>query len=301
VVIGGVNATDVAVESSTSIVARTSPRAAGSADVAVTVAGKTIVLPSAFTYEAIQSAPPVVTSVVARGARTNEPAGFADLDEEVTVTAAVQDPDTPLDQLTYEWAAPAGAFRGSGASVTWRAPVAGVVPASITLTLTVVDPANRVVATTTVNLHDSGKEVGDLAREFLLDFSDSRITSPDVVVRHFSTSARCRDSRQAEIDDVNKNREFYRIESSSIGPARVNVAFGGRPCSFRPAGGDACAAVPATWQSLCLKTNPECTAGERPRVDGIDYVTAVFEQSSWRLCASTYGPRDGISRPNFKR
>ncbi|MEP6914818.1 MAG: IPT/TIG domain-containing protein [Acidobacteriota bacterium] len=301
VVLGGVSATEVTVESPTSIVAKTAPRSAGTVDVAVTVAGRSLVLAGAFQYEIVQSAPPVVTSIVARGARTNEPAGFADLNEEITVTASVQDSDTPPDQLIYEWAAPAGTFSGTGASVKWRAPAAAAVPTALTLTLAVIDPANRVTAATTISLHDSVKEVGDLARLFLLDFSDSTITSPDVVLRNFSRSARCSKPRQNEFEDVVKNREHYRIESSLIEPAVVNFQFGGRPCRVGTAEGDGCAAVPATWQSLCLKTFDECTAGDRPRVTGIDYVAAVYEESSWRLCASAFGSRDGISRPNFIR
>jgi hypothetical protein len=304
VVIGGVNATDVVVESATAIAAKTGPRAAGSADVAVTVSGQTGALPGGFQYEVVQSAPPVVTAVVARGTRANEPAGFADLNEEIAVTATVQDPDTPADQLTFEWAAPAGTFSGTGAAVKWRAPVSAAVPTVIALTVTVIDPANRVTGSTTVSLHDSVKEVGDLSRQFLLEFSDSTIRSPEFVVRNFSTSVRCAKLRQNELEDVAKNREFYLIESSSIGGATVNFQFGGKPCSYPkidPANGDACAAVPATWASLCLVTNVECKKGERGSVSGIDYVSAVLEDSAWRLCGSSYGPRDGIARPNFIR
>jgi hypothetical protein len=68
-----------------------------------------------------------------------------------------------------------------------------------------------------------------------------------------------------------------------------------------PVNGDACAVIPAVWKSLCLKTNEECVAGERTTADGLDYVTAVFELSEWRLCASSFASRNGILRPHFIR
>jgi len=212
----------------------------------------------------------------------------------------VEDPETPADQLTYEWTADAGTFNGSGAAVTWRAPADAPTPASVVLTLTVSDRgSNRVSATATVSLHNSRKEIGDIAREFLLDFSDS--TKPAAfVVRNFSKSPRCEPERDKEFSEVDENRTFYHIDASSIGAATVTFQFGGFPCSFVPRAGDACAVVPASWQSTCLVTNSLCIAGEKPRTSGTDFVTAVYEQSQWRLCASYYEPR-GPARPNFIR
>lgn len=298
VVVGGVPATDVVVESATTIAAKTGPRAPGGADVTVTVAGRSGTLAGAFTYDL--DTPPVVASLTARGKRPNEPQNFADLDEEILVTAAVEDPETSADQLTYEWTAEAGTFSGSGATVLWRAPADARTPASIVLTLTVSDPgANHVSATTTVSLHNSRKEIGDLARQFLLDFSDSNRDAA-FVVRNFSKSARCERERDDEFSQIEVNRKFYRIDASSVGGATVNFQFGGQPCSYVPRDGDACATVPATWDSTCLVTNPQCTSGERSRTTGTDFVTAVYEQSQWRLCASYYQAR-GPARPNFIR
>src|SRR5689334_2686728 len=88
VMIGGVPATDVTVESATSINAKTAAHATGASDVTVTVAGRNGTLPGAFTYEADTA--PVITSVTAQGSRPNEPKNFADLDEEVSLTAVVE-------------------------------------------------------------------------------------------------------------------------------------------------------------------------------------------------------------------
>lgn len=298
VLVGGVPATDVVVESATSIAAKTGPRPPGSADVTVTIGGRSGTLAGAFTYDA--DAPPVVVSITARGMRPNEPQNFADLDEEITVTAAVEDPESPADQLTFEWTADAGTFSGSGAKVLWRAPAGAPTPASVVLTLTVSDPgSNHVSATAIVSLHNSRKEIGDLARQFLLDFSDSKRDAA-FVVRNFSKSARCERERDDEFSQIEVNRTFYRIDASSIGAAAVSFQFGGQPCSYMPRDGDACATVPSTWDSTCLVTNPQCTAGERSRTTGTDFVTAVYEQSQWRLCASYYQSR-GPARPDFIR
>jgi hypothetical protein len=295
VTIGGVPASDVVVESATSIAAKTGPRAAGASDVTVSVAGRSGSLPGAFTYDV--DAAPVIVSVKAQGTRPNEPLNFADLDEEISVTAVVEDPDTPADQLTFEWTAEAGTFSGSGSMVMWRAPADARTPASVVLTLTVSDPgSNHASATATVALHDSRKEVGDLAREFLIDFSDSK-KEASFVVRNFSKSARCERERDDEFNQIEENRKLYLITSSSVGAATVKIQFASRPCSYQPRDGDACAAVPSTWDSECLTPGGACTPG---RSDGIDYVTAVVEQSQWRLCAS-YFQAHGAARPSFIR
>jgi IPT/TIG domain len=292
VTIGGSMATDVVVESSTSITAKTGIRTPGASDVTVAVAGRAGALPGGFTYDADTA--PTITSVTAQGTRPNEPKNFADLDEEVSVTAAVEDPDTPVDRLTFEWTVDAGAINGSGVTVTWRAPADAQTPKSVTITVKVSDPgSNTTTGTGTISLHNSRKEVGDLSRQFLLDFSDS---SKDAafVVRNFTKSARCEADRDEEFNEIDANRKTYVITSSNIGAASVKIEFAGRPCSYLPRDGDACATVPSTWDSVCVP-GATCMPG---RSLGIDYVTAVYEQSQWKLCAS-YFQGGGAVQPGF--
>ncbi len=282
VTIGGSMATDVVVESPTSITAKTGIRIAGASDVTVAVGGRTGALPGGFTYDTDNA--PTITSITAQGTRPNEPKNFADLDEEVSVAAAVDDPDTPADRLTFEWSADAGTINGSGATVTWRAPADAQTPKSVTVTLKVSDPSsNTTTGTGTISLHNSRKEVGDLSRQFLLDFSDSNRDAA-FVVRNFTKSPRCEADRDEEFNEIDANRKTYRITGSNIGAANVKIDFGGRPCSYAPRDGDACAAVPSTWDSVCVP-GATCNAG---RVQGIDYVTAVYEQTEWKLCASYF-------------
>jgi len=292
VTIGGSMATDVVVESATSIIAKTGIRTAGASDVTVNVAGRSGALAGGFTYEADTA--PTITSVTAQGTRPHEPKNFADLDEEVAVTAVVEDPDTPAERLMFEWSAEEGSINGTGASVTWRAPADAGTPKVIVLTVKVSDPgSNTTTGTVSVSLHNSRKEVGDLSRQFLLDFSDSK-NDAAFVVRNFSKSPRCEADRDEEFNEIDANRMTYQIVGSSIGPASVNIQFASSPCSYKPRDGDACAAVPSRWDSVC-KPGVTCTPG---RTQGTDYVTAIYEQTEWRLCAS-YFQGNGPLQPRF--
>src|SRR5512133_2508426 len=42
--------------------------------------------------------------------------------QDVDATVDVQDAETPIDQLTYEWKADGGTFTGQGRSVKWTSP-----------------------------------------------------------------------------------------------------------------------------------------------------------------------------------
>ena len=192
--IGGTAATGVSVSGST-ITATTGAHASGVVDVVVTSNGQTGRLTGGFTYKApaqTTNTPPVVKSIVAKGTRPNEPSQFADLDEEIAITATVEDAETPISQLTFEWSAPTGTFTGQGASVTWKAPAQFTTPAPVTVSLVVtekyqttdasglpVDKENKVTSSSIVQLHDSESEVSGMAKQFLLDFSDSSL-SPSV-------------------------------------------------------------------------------------------------------------------------
>lgn len=232
---------------------------------------------------------PVIDGITVLGSRTKEPANYADLGETVAVSAAVHDAETPVDQLQYQWSASAGSFDGTGANVTWTAPSVAATPLTVTLTLTVVETVtqgqqNKTTGTATVLLHNSLKEVGDMARQFLLDFSDSSIRDVPYVMRNFNR-AKCPDPREvdSETDDVTNNRQENLILDYRIGPAATTIGFGGH-CPFRSKAGDACAVVPSYWYGVDLTNNT------RGGVDGNDIIAAVFTPADnrWWLCASDY-------------
>ena len=241
------------------------------------------------------NAPPVIDSIAVQGSRANEPANFADVSEAVQVTATVHDAETSPDKLQYQWTADAGTFAGSGATVTWTAPATAPPSSSATITLTVVESygsgasagQNKVSSAASVSVHDSIKEVGDMSRQFLLDFSDTNITDANYIMRNFS-KARCPQPSEvdSERDDVVKNYTNFTMQNFRIGPATVTVAFGGScPVPGRaPKRGDACAVVPSFWDSILHFDNI------RRAVDGNDIIAAAYsgEDKRWWLCASAY-------------
>jgi hypothetical protein len=292
VTIGGVDAKSVALVSPSQLTAVTGPRSTGPADVTVTVAGQRGVLPNGFTYtsSSVTNAAPVVSSLTAVGSRPNEPAGFADANEELKVTAVVTDAETPISELVFEWAADSGTFTGTGASVTWKAPAVFGGPVTAKLTLTVVErytgtdaggnpvpSEHRVSAVTSVSVHDSIKENGDLATAFLEDFSNSSI-SPEAAVRYFYDGCSGKD---AELQDIKDNRATYIIDSYELGTPKTSIDFDGI-CAFRARKADACVTISCEWHST------ERATGDKGVARGTCYLTSVYRDSKWQLCTSEF-------------
>jgi hypothetical protein len=230
---------------------------------------------------------------VVRGTNQRMPPQYASLGDTVNVTATVTDAETPVSQLTYEWTSSVGGtFSGSGASVTWTAPTTAGTPVNAILTLAVIErfgtsQTNRVTATSTVDLHNSPKEVADLARQFLEDFS--RQLSVDVVMRNFTNSCPEAAEERAQVAANNAENE---VLDYSIGIPTTTVPFTGT-CPFRNVRGDACAQVPVSWRSRRRST------GAIGSNSGIDQVTAVFEGGGWKLCASDYDLRISTGDTGF--
>jgi IPT/TIG domain len=305
VTLGGVAASNVTVTGATSLTATTASRAAGIADVVVSTSGRSATLQGAFTFVApvaVTNTPPIIVSVSARGIRANEPAQFADPGEPIDIVANVQDAETPVSQLAYEWTSNAGGtFSGNGNAVKWRAPQPSIIPLNATLTVAVVERydtvdasglpvtrENRVSKSIAVSVHDSLKEVGDMARQFLLDFSDSSIRDVSYIMRNFTDL--CANSKAAEASEVAHNRQHFRIMSSRVDPPAVSVEFGGR-CPFRAVSGDACALVPVDWVSTFLDD------GSSHHALGTDQVSAVYDGTlnRWGLCASDFDGKEVVS------
>jgi hypothetical protein len=230
---------------------------------------------------------PVVTSILVKGILAREPAQYATVGETVNVTATVTDAETPINQLTYEWSSSAGGtFGPNAATTTWTAPatVPGTTPVNATLTLTVTERVdathnNRATATSVVNLHNSAKEVGDLAVLFLEEFSKQ--LPVDTVMRNFTTA--CPEAAAERMDVAKSNAEFEIQRYSVDSKHSTSVPFAGT-CPFvgRSPTGDACALVNVSWTARNKSTG---TVGTN---SGIDQVTALLENGAWKLCASDY-------------
>jgi hypothetical protein len=234
---------------------------------------------------------PTITSIKIQGSRINQPASFADVGEVVNVTADVQDDETPVNQLQLLWSASVGTFSGSGRVVTWQAPSAASAPVTVTLQLEVVErygPASaptsvehRVTSSAPVKLHDSIREVGEMARQFLLDFSDTNIRDVSYVMRHFEPGCYGTDAERIDVED---QRRDYRMVAFSVGAAAVSVRFGG-VCPYLARPGDACAQVPVVWDSIRIRDG-----AHGPPARGTDQLAAIYvpARDEWRLCDSQF-------------
>ena len=309
VAVGGSPASNVVVNSSGSITAVTGPHASGAVDVSVASGRRIAMLPASFTYAVASTAtnaPPTIVSLAAQGSRRNEPPRFADLGEEIAVTAVVEDQETAPDLLTYEWtSAPGAAITGSGRSIAWRAPDAASTPATMSITLAVierfttvdgtgrlVENENRVTRDISIRIHDSARELGEFAKTFLEQFSQSNI-SPDVVMRDFQDGCGAGGTgKRDERIDVDRNRVQFSILTWFVGSPRVTIDFGG-VSPFRARQAEGWAAVDVRWMSRCLVKDDSrgCPAVGFVKNDtGTDWVTGHFDESTnrWWLCDSDY-------------
>jgi hypothetical protein len=302
VAFGGTVAIGVVVNSATAISAMTPPGLPGVADLTVTVGGRSGTLSGAFTFTQPQSTnqPPVLQGIDAQGTRRNEPSRFADLNEEIAVTAQITDAESSPDDLTYEWVADQGTFSGAGRVVSWKAPDSGGTPRAVTLKVTAIErfqiandagvPVNqehRVEGSTVVQVHDSAREVGTLVDRFLENFSRSSVPASTVMQDFLPTCYGTADER----GEVERNRRELVITSSFVGPPAVTVNFGG-VCPFRGKAGDACSNSEVRWTS-------DVRAGGSESVAGFDQVAAVYREQQWWLCDSQWDPRSSTGSGVF--
>ena len=305
VMIGGRPAANVLVPSADLITA-TTPEIAGSGavDVVVTTSAGSGTLPGGFTYVAqVINAPPVITSITAQGNRARQPANFADLGEAITVTANVTDLETPAGQLEYQWTASLGAISGAGAMVSWQAPAIAATPIDVSIVLRVIERygvnaslQQEVTRTRVISLHDSTREVGDMARRFLIEFSKPETNQEwRDVMRDFDLDLKvCPDPKTVndEREQVERHYNNFVMHTYDIGAASVTINFGGR-CRTRT--GDACVSVPVSWDSTDKRNNT------RAVTKGVDYLTAMYasSESRWRLCSSDFSNSSTLGGHSF--
>lgn len=242
----------------------------------------------------VNNTAPVITSITVQGTRRNEPANFADVGETIPVAATVTDAETSVDLLQYSWTATLGSFTGTGARVSWVAPAAALTPATVTITLEVLErfgtnQENRVSRTATVNLHDSIKEVGDMSVRFLTEFSKPQFNqSVSDVMRDFKASVCPVPGEVAdEENSVRGHIQNFVMHNYYVGSAQVTVDFGGTCIDgYGTLRGDACATVPVMWDSTNLQTQVRATTR------GTDFLTAMFvaAENRWWLCSSRLPP-----------
>jgi hypothetical protein len=238
--------------------------------------------------------PPVVTNTapIIESLAVASPRAEADLP--IQVTAVVKDIESALDRMTYTWSASpqigtfAGttAFSGNQASIMWRPPKGQTSPDTYTVTLAVSESytsggqprQNTVSASTTVHYNDSPREALAVATQFIRDFGTFAV-SPEQCVRNFSTNGRCADERQQELEQITINRQEFEIRGS-IFPAPV-ATFDNTLTSGTVEGS-------CTFEDI-PKSGPN--QGKRQFVSGTCFLTTVYENFRWYLCASNFlGP-----------
>lgn len=227
---------------------------------------------------------PVIDSVTISATRV-------EADTDVTVTAAVRDTETPIDQLAFSWAADAGTFTGTGATVRWRVPKGTATPADLVLRLTVTETYGPLSSTGTrsthvvnatssaVRIHDSTREIGDMALRFLKLFATSTVGS-DIALQEFSDSC---NGKRAEKSDIDDNRRDFTILSSTLNltSARVTTIWARGDATVR------CAF--SSRRQFCPPGSPaSCRVGAIESVEGNCNLSAVYEQQRWLLCDSTF-------------
>lgn len=260
------------------------------------------------TAPVVVNTPPKVGAFTVQGSRTNEPPNFADVSEEVPVSVEVTDADPAVADVKFNWSSspPVGTFLGTGSKVTWKAPATVAAPEDVSLNLEVVETfssagqpvQNKVTGSTSVSLHDSIKEVGDMARQFLLDFSDSSIKDVPHIMRNFQPDCYGTSEETGQVAD---NRVYFQILPGwRVEPAATTVQFGGF-CPFRNKQGDACAQVRTFWKSRVLKNVGDLVAGQITNASGVDQVAAMYnrDQQRWWLCDSQFNG-DEVSQTSLK-
>jgi hypothetical protein len=275
----------------------------GPVSIELSSAGKTSTLANVFTYVAPSGVnqPPVVSQIRVTGSRPGQPPQIADIGQNISLAATVSDNEASEAQLTYVWSAP-GSFSPAAANTTWQVGTDIPTPSAVTVSLQVFETfveggvthkQASAPGSLVLQVHNFQKEVLDRGEDFLTLFSNSSIPTSQVL---HNFSARCDDGegRNAEEDDVDENRDLYTQDFAAFRIQRrppVTFNFGGN-CQV-PDGRvqhhvDACASYAVHWEVTKKST------GVREITNGIDYVSAVFENNEWKLCHS-----DFIGTSNF--
>ena len=176
--------------------------------------------------------PPIVRSIAV-------PASRVEAGTDVAITAVVEDAETPLTALAFQWSASAGTIEGTGASATWRVPTGMKAGIDVTVTLTVTDTYDAVENNVVVKrqfvvpstsapfrVHDSTAEVKELARKFLVDlFGNTSIPAQACMVDFAEVCANFGEGKNTEVGEIVSHREKVVLTNAEV--MHQNVQFFG--------------------------------------------------------------------------
>ena len=248
----------------------------------------------------VANAPPVVKSIAVSDSRVEAGAP-------VTLTATVEDAETPVANLSFSWTIPPGSVTGTGngSAITFTPSPDLKTPADYEIVVTVterytsggVQAENKATGSVTLHVNNSPKELADLSLRFLGDFVNSKI-SPDKCVAEFSDSC---SGKKAEFEDIDDNRHDYEIIASTLRHTSLTIA------SNR---------VSATVHTFCSFTSKVITTQPRDEyclshscplgsiqgpVTGDCITTNVYQNGRWWLCDSSFGALPGQALTAFAR
>ena len=244
--------------------------------------------------------PPVVNTPPQIKSITASEAARVEVGTPITLTALVEDAETPAANLTYAWTAETGSFSGAGAAVAWTAGPDAKTPADVILTLTVTErytsagaaAENKVTGTTSVHLNNSPKELADMSLRFLTNFATSSV-SPEKCVAEFSDTC---NGKKDELKDITDNRHDFQILSSELRTTAVDIA-GSRTaatvhtfCSFTSK------VITQNPQSEGCRNDPKsCPFNGVGTVKGDCWTTNVYQSGRWLLCTSRFTPSGSLT------
>ena len=221
------------------------------------------------------NAPPVIQSLTASAPRV-------EAEQEVQLTAAVQDAETPAAQLTYVWSvSPSlGTLIGTGAAVRWRAPKPAATPDLYTFRLTVTERytsggtqrTNEVSGTVQVRYNDSPTEITSITTQFLNEFAIDSVSAAQCV-RNFSDSCPGKAEEQRDVQAV---RDLFSSQGATVSVSSIGI--NGDRADIR---------APCTFRSVRKST------GVLETSTGTCRLTAVYESFRWWLCESRFDPAPG--------
>ena len=218
----------------------------------------------------------------------------------ITVTAVVEDAETPVANLTYTWTADTGTFSGTGPVVTWVAGADAKTPGDFVLTLTVTERytsgsltiENKTISNTTVHVNNSPKELAELSLRFLGDFATSSV-SPEKCVSEFSDSCR---GKKDEFEDITDNRHDFLILSSNLKHTSLQIAASRTAATVHTACAFTSRVITTSPQSGGCRADPaSCKFGAIQNADGDCWTTNVYERGRWWICESHYTGKNAVT------
>jgi len=240
--------------------------------------------------------PPQIKSIVASGTPV-------EVGTPITLTATVEDAETPVANLEYRWSADTGTFTGNGAVVTWSPAADAKTPADYVIRLTVVEayragPAgsfvleNTASSTLTAHVNNSTKELAELSLRFLADFANSRV-SPDKCVSEFSDSC---SGKKAELEDITANRHDFEIVGSALRHTSLQIAPTWTTATVHTSCAFTSRVISKEPQSEGCKNDPSfCKFDSVQNVQGDCWTTNVYQAGRWWLCSSSFSPLGALT------